>query len=193
MCHLSPWWMTLFPSSELQCSGQVVFSVWRAPGMASMRHKATRLSFPKQTACRDRRAYLKWSVSALCGLKPLERSGGGPRLQSCLGGGGEAVAAVAVVMERIKNVPLKCWPFALSAPLIVTPTCCLFKAVFLHSSLQQTSSYRRCLLTSCISPLLLLEQISHTCAAIGWFVLLSPNKCKASVAIGLLYSVGNLF
>lgn len=40
------------------------------------------------------------------------------------------MAAVAVVMERIKNVQLKCWPFALSVPLIVKPTCCLFKAVF---------------------------------------------------------------
>lgn len=57
-------------------------------------------------------------------------AGRGPSPSILLGGGGEAVAAVAVVMERIKNVQLKCWPFALSVPLIVKPTCCLFKAVF---------------------------------------------------------------
>lgn len=43
--------------------------------MASMPLKATFLSCAKQRASKDMRAYLEWSVSAFCGLKPLERPG----------------------------------------------------------------------------------------------------------------------
>lgn len=71
---LASWRIILFPYSKVQFSGQVVLSsmclVW--PPCVIKPHV---FHVPNGEQARDMRAYLEWSVSAFCGLKPLERPG----------------------------------------------------------------------------------------------------------------------